>query len=179
MKSGVTTNTAERYVFGPGEVYINFDEDTLTGTSLGATRGGAEFDLGREQRTIEVDGVLGPVKGNVKLSKVTPTLTVRLLEITEANLKAIIAGATNDVDGNVIGGEISDSTYLTNVVLVAEGSNGDDMIVVLENALPTAVKSISFPDQGEAVLEVTFTAHFDPADLETEPWHITPITEAS
>jgi hypothetical protein len=179
MKTGLTTNTEGRLVFGAGEVYLDFDEDYLTGTSVGATRGDAVLDFGRTFRNVEVAGVIGPIKGLVRRDNVAPTLKVQLLEITAANLAAVIAGATTDTDGNIIGGEITDSAYLDNVTLVAEGAGGEDFIVILYNALATSIQPVTSPDKGEMILEVTFTAHFDPATPDTEPWKIIPIPEGS
>lgn len=179
MKTGLTASTEGRMIFGPGEIFINFDEEYLTGTSLGATRGGAEFDPGRTQRNIAVDGVRGKVMGLTKIDNVEPTLKVRLLEITSANLQAVIAGATTDDDGNIIGGEIGEATHLENVALIAEDSSGNDFIVIIYNALATTIAPVALPDKGEAVLEVTFTGYFDPSTPDEEPWKIIPVAAGS
>lgn len=179
MKTGLTASTEGRMIFGPGEIFINFDEEYLTGTSLGATRGGSEFNPGRSQRVIPVDGVKGRIKGLTKIDNVEPTLKVRLLEITADNLQAAIAGATTDDDGNIIGGEIGEATYLDSVALVAEDTSGNDFIVIIYNALATEIAPVSLPDKGEAILEVTFTGHFDPSTPEEEPWKIIPVAVGS
>jgi hypothetical protein len=40
------------------------------------------------------------------------------------------------------------------------------------NALADEGLELAFEDKEEGILEVTFTAHYDPADLSTEPWGI-------
>lgn len=179
MKTGLSVNTPDRVVFGPGEVFVDFDEEYMTGTSLGATRGGSEFNPNRTIRDIAVDGVPGPVSQLRKRDTVAPTLTVRLLEITSANLTRAIAGAIEDVDGNIIGQEITSEAFLENVALVAEDTAGNEVVFILYNALATTVNPIATPDKGEVVLEVVFTGHFDLTDPETEPWKIIPIQEGS
>ena len=180
MKTGLTATSESKFIFGPGEVFINFDEDYGTGTPVGATRGDATFNLGRVMRNIEVAGTMGPVMGLTKRDTVTPTLQVQLMEITVDNLKSVIAGAVEDEDGNIVGGEIAEDSYLDNVALVAEDSAGNDCILILYNVLATSVEPVSFPgDRKEALLNVTFTAHFDPSTPDVEPWKIIPIPEGS
>jgi hypothetical protein len=82
-------------------------------------------------RNIEVAGTMGPVKGLTKRETVTPTLQVQLMEITAANLKSVIAGAVEDEDGNIVGGEIAEDSYLDNVALVARISAGNVVILIL------------------------------------------------
>lgn len=175
MKTGLTADTKDRMIFGAGEVFANYDEYTAEGTSLGVTRGESEVNLNQEERNTQFNGVLGPVKGLVWKNKVAPTLTVRLLEVTAENLMRAIAGAVQDEDGNIIGGDIGDESYLTNIALVAEGSEGSDFIVILYNVLATSMSPIRFPDKAEAVLEVVFSAHYDPATPDEDPWKIIPV----
>lgn len=183
MRSGVSAGTPQAIVFGPGEVLMNYAVEYGTGTSLGATLGGATFNPGITLRNVEVDGLPGPTMGLVHKEAVAPTLVVRLKEMTQANLMAAIAGAVasseSGEDNHIVGGAISDASYLENVALVAENQAGQEMIVIIYNALPTAVAAVNFPDKGEPVLEVTFTGHFDLADLESEPWRIIAIPEGS
>jgi len=178
MNTGVTCNTVSRIIKGPGVVYANYEPTTGEGTILGATRGGNEFDPGLTLRDVAVDGVLGKVKGLTWKQRVEPTLTVRLVEITSDNLTKAIAGALED-GGSITGSPIADSTYLDNVALVAENNDGTEMVYMVKNALATAVNPISHPDQNEAVLEVTFTGHFDCTDMDEEPWEIIPLVLGS
>ncbi|MEQ4489674.1 MAG: hypothetical protein AAC990_04845 [Dehalococcoides mccartyi] len=179
MKSGLTTETKENIVFGPGEVLINYNEDTGVGTPVGATRGGGEFNLNRTLRQITVDGQRGPWKGSQIMDNVAPTLTVRMLEITKSNLLAAIAGAVEDADGNIVGGDVADASYLDNVTIVGEDANGNDFIFILYNALPSSINAFTLPDKGEIVSEVVFSGHFDPTDPDSEPWKIIPVPAGS
>ena len=178
MATGVTCNTETRLIKGPGVVYANYSADYGTGTLLGATRGGNDFNPGITLRDVEVDGVLGKVKGLVRKERVEPTLTVRLLEVTSDNLVMALAGAVSD-GSSITGAPISDESYIDNITLVAENNDGQEIAYMVKNALATTINAIAHPDNGEAVLEVTFTGHFDCSALDEEPWEIIPLTEGS
>ncbi|MBA7587176.1 hypothetical protein ES708_29194 [subsurface metagenome] len=60
---------------------------------MGATRGGNEFNLNREIRDIEVDGVRGSVKGLRRRTVCRPQITCNLIELSLDNLIKAIAGA--------------------------------------------------------------------------------------
>jgi hypothetical protein len=185
-RSGISGDTPDRLVFDAGELYLDIDisdlestgvDDAISGaTSLGATRGGATFNPNRTLRNMEVDGALGPVKGMVRREEVAPTLSVTLLEMSEDNLLEAIAGATSTTEGEfqkIVGGEIETATYKDNIALLATYSgDSDPVIFVLENVLATEISDVSLEDQNEPVLEVTFAGHFDPDDIDTEPWSI-------
>jgi len=178
MKTGLTANTKGRLVFGPGQLYKNFDEDLLTGTELGATRGDSEFNRGLTLRAIAVDGLLSPVEVLRRREKVEPTLRCSLLEITADNLQLALAGSTTNVDDEIVGGEV-DAATADNIALVAENADGEDFIIMLYHPIATDISPMSTPDKGEMILSVTFTGHMATDDLETEPWKIIPLTEAS
>jgi hypothetical protein len=61
---------------------------------------------------------------------------------------------------------------------VGELSNGDSVIVILYNALNDDEVSVAQEDREEATLPVTFTAHYDPAEMNVEPWEVRFITTA-
>lgn len=99
LQTGVTKDTADRFLIGPGKVYYGsggFSYDS-PGTLLGATQGGNEFDPGIELYEREVDGQMGPVKGHKKIATIAPTLTVNLVEHTTQNwLKALPGASSSD-----------------------------------------------------------------------------------
>lgn len=98
LQTGVTKDTADRFLIGPGKVYYGsggFSYDS-PGTLLGATQGGNEFDPGIEIYEREVDGQMGPLKGHKKIATIAPTLTINLVEHTTQNWLKALPGATSE-----------------------------------------------------------------------------------
>lgn len=189
-RTGLSADTADRLILDAGELYANIDISDLesdgvtaalsAGVSLGATRGGSTFAPGRSLRDIEADGKLGPMKGFIRRQNVAPVLTVNLLEMTPDNLIKAIAGAsgtdttgTTDQFQKIVGGEIGDSDYLTNVALLATYSGTTNpLIVVVENAIVMEAPELGTVDEDEMVISVSFAGTFDPASPSDEPWAI-------
>jgi len=94
IKSGLNADTPGRIFVDAGAVYLNYGlpDERL----LGATRGGNEFNLNREIRDIEVDGVRGSVKGLRRRTVCRPQITCNLIELSLDNLLKAIAGANQD-----------------------------------------------------------------------------------
>lgn len=93
IKSGITADTPERIFVDAGAVYLNYGLPSER--LLGATRGGNEFNLNREIRDIEVDGVRGSVKGLRRRIVCRPQITCNLIELSLDNLLKAIAGANS------------------------------------------------------------------------------------
>jgi len=91
IKSGLSAKTPERIFVDAGAVYLDYGLSTQR--LLGATRGGNEFNLNREIRDIEVDGVRGSVKGLRRRTVCRPQITCNLIELSLDNLIKAIAGA--------------------------------------------------------------------------------------
>jgi len=176
-KTGVGADSQDRIIIDAGAVYTGWTDVDTPGTLLGATKGGNVFELNRTIRRMDPDGSKGPVKGFRRIEEVVATLTVNLLEITEANLMKAIAGS-NSPATPIVGGEIEDSDYISNVVLVGTMSDpalpgtSKPIICILENCLVTGPFTLAMNPKDEAVLTMVFEAHYLPADLDTEPWSI-------
>ncbi len=171
---GITGDTAERILLGPGAVYIG---DPDTGTLLGATKGGNEFVVERTIKDLEPDGALGKVKGLRLRERVEARLTVRLIEVTEDIIEKAIAGG-NLASHIITGGAIATTDYIDEVSIkatisgVTEGDEADGVICTLQNCLVEGPLTIALPERNETVVELVFHAHFDPDDMDTEPWSI-------
>lgn len=77
------------------------------------------------------------------------------------------------VQDTITGGEITDSDYIGNVALVGTISGkGTPVVCIVKNALGDAGFSLSTAPRDEAVPVVVFTGHYDPADLDKEPWEV-------
>jgi len=177
-KHGVSADTQDRIIIDAGAVYVDW-VDVATGTTLlGATRGGNVFEINRTIRRMDPDGAKGPVKGFRRLEEVAATLTVNLLEITEANLLKALAGSEKS-GTEIIGGEIADADYIDKVALVGTVSDpalpgtSKPIICVLKNCLVTGPFSLGMSPKDEAVITLVFEAHYAANDLDTEPWEIT------
>lgn len=127
IKSGLNVDTPDRIFVDAGAVYLNYGLSSER--LLGATRGGNEFNLNREIRDIEVDGVRGSVKGLRRRTVCRPQVTCNLIELSLDNLLKAIAGAnsaetkaTAVVDAEYLGvgsAEIDEFT-VTNYPVVAK-----------------------------------------------------------
>ena len=178
VKHGVSADTPDRILIDAGAVYWKATDDwtvAAPGTLLGATRGGNVFEVNRTIRRIDPDGAKGPVKGFRRIEEVLATLTVNLIEITEANLLKAIPGSS--ATGHVItGAQIDDADYIANVVLVGTITGFDGtakpIICKLKNCLADMPFSVALNPKDEAVVEIKFTAHYLDSDLDTEPWSI-------
>jgi lysozyme len=178
MQRGISTDTANRLLINEGVVYLNYGE--AGERLLGATRGGTEFSIEQEVQDPEIDGKKGPLKGTRRIVESIATLSCELLEITRENFMLAIAGSTSTTVGiapddyNSVRRtrELLDADYAENIAVVGELSDGTQVIVLLYNALNTEAIALAQEDRNEATLPVTFTAHFDPADMATEPWEI-------
>jgi hypothetical protein len=187
--SGLTATSTQNFVVDAGAVYLNLGE---TGERvLGATQGGSTFSIEQDVKVIEIDGTRGNTKGARRIITSNAGMKVGLLEMTTANLLLAIAGssATDYTDTSVIGGgtpattpthdqirrtrNLSDLDYLTNIALVGKVSGTDQNIIcMLYNALNDDKLEMKMEDKKEMTLEVTFSAHYDPSDVMTEPWAI-------
>ena len=173
-QEGITTNTYQRIIMGPGAVYTGISQATL----LGATMGGNVMEINRTFRDIRPDGALGKVKNFRRLESVEAVLTVRLLEVTETAIIYALAGSS-EAAGVITGGEIVNATYIDYVSIIAEitgitaVSELATVAIEITNALVEGPLTITLPESGETVIELKFNAHYDATTLTTEPWKIT------
>lgn len=175
-KHGVTSNTPDRIIIDAGAVYTGFTSVASPGTLLGATKGGNVFEINRTIKDMAPDGAKGKVKGFRRIETVEATLTVNLMEITEANLLKALPGSSA-ASHVITGAEIDDADYITNVVLVGTVTGFDGtakpIILKLSNCLVEGPLTLNMNPKDESVLPMKFTAHYADSDLTTEPWEIT------
>lgn len=169
--TGFTNNSTNHFIVDAGAVYLNveFDDATgeFTGDLLGATSGGNKFVVNQEVREIEVDGLKGRGKGLQAVTFMNPDLTVNLKELSAKNLATVIAGGeigkgNEHYDVLTSKGKIEDSDYIDSVALVGNvtGSN-KPIVIVLYNVLSIEGLEMSFEDDNEVVVPVTFGGHYD------------------
>ena len=91
--TGATLNTPDRLLLGAGVLYQNFVDYAAWGNCLGATRGGFDWDPGITFRDRQYDGVLGKLEGTRVWMGCAPKLTVRIAEVTVANIQKALGAA--------------------------------------------------------------------------------------
>lgn len=169
--NGFTNASKNHFIVDAGAVYLNaeFDAETgeFSGTLLGATAGGNEFAVDQEVRQIEVDGMKGRGKGLQEVTFMNPNLTVNLKELSAQNLSRIIAGGdVDEADTNydilTSKGVIEDADYIDSVALVGRViGSAKPIVIVLNNVLSVEGLEMSFEDNNEVVVPVTFGGHYD------------------
>jgi hypothetical protein len=160
----LTTAQIENILLDTGVVYVNYG---VAGERiLAPTRGGNTFVVEQEVRVIERDGALGKEKGLRRVIKEDATMTVRLMDMSIANLQMALRGATATATKitSTTDGSIATSEYLDNITLIGTDMEGKNKIITLFNAMSDNGLSVEMADKDEAVVEVVFAGHRDPTD---------------
>lgn len=182
VTTGITPTSVSKFVVDAGAVYLNYGETDER--LLGATRGGATFEIEQEIRTIEIDGSKGATMGARRVTGINAKITANLMELSTENLMVALAGSTSTLtdDTGAVGtthnnitraAEITDASFVTNIALVGKVmGKTENFVGIIFNALSDGGFSMETSDKDEVVLEVQFTAHYDPANMALEPWAI-------
>lgn len=180
--TGITTETVNRFLINAGALYMNLglpDERVL-----GATRDGVTFIIEQDVAEMEVDGTAGPFMGGRRILEVRPRIESSILEMTPDNLKLAIVGSesadfTEEGETTVTHTQITRnrgiimSDYIASIAIVGTiADSNENFIGIIYNALMDGEISLETADSGEAGIGVTFTGHFDPANMAQEPWEI-------
>lgn len=128
---------------------------------LGATRGGGSFNVTREQREPEVDGLRYRWKGGTFVDSADPQLSTTLVETTPENFRVALGGtiSTSGKKTTVrMPTAMGDDAYLDDLCWVGDLADGRLVMIVLYNAVNTADLTFTFQDKGEGSLAVEFHA---------------------
>lgn len=180
MSSGVTAQTWANLIIDVGVVYANYGE--VSERIIGATNGGVSF--GWEEFTVrqpEIDGLKGHIKGATRITRAIPQMTVNLVEWTKENVAMVLPAHTATTSGT--GADqivtytrdtrlIPEADYLDNVAIVGTRSDGEEVIVLVKNALVTSGVTIPMNPDSESTVEIVFVGHYDSTTPEEEPWEI-------
>jgi len=153
----------------------------LNTTSLGATRGGNTITIETEYRVMEVDGARGKVKGGRRITNVDAKVTANIVEFSAELLTLALPGSsaadypvsstTHKKITRSLG--IVSGDYPTNIALVGQDiSKNQPCIFIVNNPLQDGNFEIGFNDKDESVIALTFSAHFSPDALDTEPYEV-------
>lgn len=178
---GIAEKTYTRLIIDAGQLRINYTDEANPGALLAATRGGSSVAIESDIREMPVDGKKGGVVGDKRISKVTASITANIVEISSWVLALAMPGCTTEDFPALTPTHDQIRRYLaiilgnykTNITLIGEMSGTDEpMVFIIKNALNTKGISIAIADNDEGVLQMVFTAHFDPALMDAEPWEI-------
>lgn len=177
VRTGITSNTPQKYVVDAGEIRLNYTDGTDQGTLLGATLDGNEFVIEVDVRDPRPDGARGKIKGLRTYNEINASITANMFEISKESLEKNIPGVTVSDEGDynklTPGLDIADSEYIDNVAIVGTLSGSDEPFVgIIKNALADDGLEMSLADRDDVVQSITFSAHFDPSDLDTVPYEI-------
>lgn len=185
--TGATRHSLKNVVVDAGAVYFVPIEGTIqdpdTWEIFGATQGGNSFNVEQEIREIEVDGIKGPVVDGKDIEFVTAQITANVVELSKEVLEHAFPGAEitdwpEDADESTHdhitrNRNIELADYIKHVVLVGRKRGGKEPIACyISNGLQEEAVEMALEDESEAVMELTFTGHFDPEEPEDEPWGI-------
>lgn len=168
---GITKETNKHMILDAGVLIVNYGMGAANGERLlGATVGGSTFTLTRDIKIIEADGVKGKTKGLRRVINEDATLKVNLFEMTPENFALALAGsivtevpktATKEKYTSIQSGDIQNISYVDNIALLATISGTEQPLVfILYNTLSDENFEIGNEDKSEAVLPVTFSAHW-------------------
>jgi hypothetical protein len=177
--SGFTNQTADHLLLDAGAFYKNYDIALGTGTLLGATRGGGEFNAKPTIRQIEVDGVKGLAKGFENIDAWDVSIVANMLELSTSVLATALTTGSVDTASNPLydiitaSNTIQLSNYIDNITWIGRLSGSNTPVVIqIFNALSTEGIALKTEDKNEGIVPITFMAHYDADDLDTVPFKI-------
>lgn len=180
-KHGVTAETYKRFAIDQGAIYRNYGK--ANELLLGATRGGSTFTIEQDIRVMPVDGAKGDVKGSRRVVSVRPLLVANFIELSKDVLQLALPGSsvadypttgtkTHDQLTRKI--QIALSDYWDNITIVGECSGSPTGYIEcgVLNALSEGNFELAYAENDESVLTINIRGHFDPDDLDAEPWFV-------
>ncbi|WP_209121509.1 hypothetical protein [Alkalihalobacillus sp. BA299] len=179
----------ENVQLGEGVLIFNFnpdDWDDVNATAFGAVRGGGSYNIEPTNKPIRFAGDRGEdTKGLKRRTEFKITISASALELDHAKLQKFMPGTvtntaatTNVPSYNKFrpNTDFADTDYIGNLAYITSNKNGDIVAYVIENVLGDGAFTAAMTDKDEIVSEVTFTAHFDPNDMDKVPAYIVQYT---
>lgn len=149
------------------------------GTSiLGVTRGGGSFNVTRDARTPDVDGMRYPFKGADFVDSVDAYLSGTLLEVNPTNFKRLLGSGDAATSGKKTTVTMRtaidpDTDYIDSLCWVGDLADGRLVLIELDNAFNTADFSLTFTDKGEGTMPFEFHARQDDVlDYDNAPFRV-------
>lgn len=166
---GITSETIKKLILGAGVIYKNlkYASNAWTGTVIGATSGGIKFHYEAQWLDVAVDGATVLVKG-VSKQKVgeSATLEGQMTEVTEQILVDalhLVEETSEDATYKkyVTKSNITEDDYLENIAYVGKLSNGQNIIIIMPNALCTEAFEIEAKNAEQTTFAVKFECTAD------------------
>jgi len=131
----------------------------------------AQITAGQVGYVVKLDG--GDKAPDDGVAKCSIVFMSNLTTNDEVNVGYTYELATAGDHTTITGGEIGDTDYIDNVAIVGNVSGkSKPVICMVKNALADTGFSLATAPRDEAVPAIVFTGHYDPSDLDTEPWEI-------
>ena len=151
----------DKIILDTGIVYIN-------GSMIAPCEGDNTYVVDREYRDIPYNGMAAKTRGLKRILRENVTLTVHPKGLTQEMLLHALPGATyTDGKIQIMGSRqvIADSEYLDEVTLVGDTKDGHTKVITLYRCLADNGLSLTMGEDGEAILELAFSAHKDASNL--------------
>lgn len=180
-KTGVTKDTPKNIMFGAGTIHKNLkytESWNFEESIIGATSGGSKITIVPEFVDIEADGAMVAVKGLKVKTGETAEMEINFLELDKELIKSAVIGkdgTSKDEKLDLIESKptIEAGDYLENIAYVGKTLSGEDIIVIMDNALCTSGLETEGQNKEAGVGTYVFTCHADiESDLDTLPYHI-------
>lgn len=165
---GTSVTSVNKPVVVPAE-YVGSGD----GTTKTFTLDHAPVIAGTER--IYVDGVVKAPETDYTINNATGEITFITAPALDAPITAAYTyeSGVGTQDEITSSGVILDTDYIANIAIVGRDSGtGQPTVCLIENALATGGLSVKTVDKNEAVLPVTFEAHYDSANVTRVPWKI-------
>lgn len=164
------------------EILLGYGVFSINGTDVALTRGGGKFMVERTYKEIIADGDYGPVKERIRLDRSVAKLTLRALELLEANLPKMYPATSLDTTtvpgtGTLTGtAEVAAADYQDDVTFTGVTMSGKDVTLTIENGINLENLEWDMIDKDEVVAEINYTATYLGAARKVEPWKVDYVT---
>lgn len=163
------------FIIDSGALYKDYG--LATEQLIGATKGGNKFIIDQNIQDIGYDGRGANVKGSKRILKIQPFIEANVIEVSIDFLQTALpasqveALATQDQVTRAL--QLALSDYADNITVVGEMFGKTyPIICMIKNALCISGFNMEMTDKSESVISLKFAGHYDPDDLDTDPWEI-------
>lgn len=161
--------------------------DELKKKCIGATSGGAEFEVTPEITNIfeDLDDAKGKYKGGIEITNIDIVFSFTMKEMTAENFKLAMGCAditkvkTNELSRDDIHHtlltprlEIKDEDFIDNICWYGRKRNGEKVCIVLKNVFNEGGLSYTSESAGKGSLEVELHAFFDLENPDKVPYEV-------
>ena len=162
-------------------------ESELKTKCIGATSGGAEFEVTPEITNIfeDLDDAKGKYKGGVEITNIDIVFSFTMKEMSAENFKLAMGCADiTQVRANELSGdnlphtlltprlEIKDEDFIDNICWYGRKRNGEKVCIVLHNVFNEGGLNYTSESAGKGSLEVELHAFFDLSNPDKVPYEV-------